>query len=194
MAELIPLEYRIQVARKALLRRWSVLVAATAAVAVAWVLQTYLQRHQQAREFAKVSQEYQAKSVNLAQFNDLRARRDTLAQRMKNIEDIQGDKVLLSILAGVSGGMESKDTLNYLQIDAHPSDKKPEEARYSVRIRGITANDTTHSQLLERLTNIGKAAPFPLVVPLGEKHVSKILDGEATSFDITCQQPVAKGN
>jgi hypothetical protein len=62
-----------------------------------------------------------------------------------------------------------------------------------VRIRGITASDTTHSRLLERLTDIGKKAQPPIVVPLGEKHLMTLLDGEVTSFEITCEQPLAKG-
>jgi hypothetical protein len=106
---------------------------------------------------------------------------------------LRNDKVLLSLLHSVSVGFSDNDSLQYVYIEAHPADKKPEEARYSVRIRGITASDTSHSRLLERLTDIGKKSQPPIVVPLGEKHLMQLFDGEVTSFDLTCDQPLAKG-
>jgi hypothetical protein len=150
-------------------------------------------KHGKAAEYARLEQQYRDSAVFIKQYNDLHARRDDLAARMKKMEDLRNDKVLLSLLHSVSSGFSDSDTLSYVHIDAHPVDKKPEEARYSVRIRGITASDTTHSRLLERLTDIGKKSRPPMVVPLGEKHLMQMFDGEVTSFDLTCDQPLAKG-
>jgi hypothetical protein len=193
MAELIPLEYRIRVARSALISRWATVLIVTVAILGVWVLQTYMWKRKQAAEYNRVAQLYNDKSVFLKQNAELRARRDDLAARMRKIEAIQGDKTLLTLLSSAAGGFSDKDSLEYIRVDAHPTEKKPENARYFVRLRGVTMNDTTHSQLLERLTEIGKSSPLPLVVPLGEKHVAPMFDGEVTFFDITCDQPVAKG-
>ncbi len=194
MAELIPVEYRIRVARAALVSRWSTLLIITVAVAAVALLQTYMWRRKQAAEFARLTRQCQDNAVFLTEYNDLRARRDDLAGRMKKMEDLQGDKVLLALLTGVSGGFAESDSLEFLRVVAHPADVKPADARYSVRIRGITANDTSHSRFLERLTQIGKSPRLPLIVPLGEKHLTTLLDGEVTSFDITCEQPLVKAN
>jgi hypothetical protein len=193
MAELIPLEYRIRVARRALIRRWGFVAALVAAVAGAGLFQSYMWKLARAAEYAKLEQQYRDSAVLIKQYNDLHAKRDDLAARMKKMEDLRHDTVLLSLLNSVSTGFSDSDCLQYVHIDAHPNEKKPEDNRYSVRIRGITASDTSHSRLLERLTDIGKKSQPPMVVPLGEKHLTNLFDGEVTSFDITCEQPLAKG-
>ena len=193
MAELIPLEYRIRVARRRLIHRWGIVVGLAVAAAGAGLFQAYMWKRGQTAEYARLERQYRDSAVLIRQYNDLHARRDDLAARMKKMEDLRGDTVLLSLLNGVSSGFSDNDCLQYVHIEAHPADKKPQEARYSVQIRGISASDTTHSRLLERLTDIGKKSRPPIVVPLGEKHLMLLLDGEVTSFEITCEQPLAKG-
>jgi hypothetical protein len=110
---------------------------------------------------------------------------------MTRMEQLRGDKILLSLLKNVSEGFSNKDCLQYIRVEAHPADPKAEE-KYLVRIRGITTNDTTHSELYQRLTEIGKKTLPALAVPLGEHHVMSVLDGEATFFEFTCQKPAPK--
>ena len=193
MAELIPLEYRIRVARRQLTRRWGIVVGLALAAAGAGLFQAYMWKRGQAAEYARLERQYHDSAVLIKQYDDLHARRVDLAARMKKMEDLRNDAVLLSLLNSVSSGFSDDDCLQFVHVEAHPADKKPEEARYWVQIRGISASDTTHSRLLERLTDIGKKNRPPIVVPLGEKHLMLLLDGEVTSFDLTCEQPLAKG-
>jgi hypothetical protein len=198
MAELIPLEYRIRMARRRLVSRWSTVLIVTFAVAAASLLSTYMWKRQQAAVCARLEQQYRDNSVLLKHYNELRARRDDLSLRMQKMEDLRNDRVLLSLLNTVSSCFSESDCLEYVCIDAHLADKKPgdpktADPRYSVRLRGITLDDTTHSHLLERLTSTGKKSELPVNVPLGEKHLLQMLDGSVTSFDITCDQPLAKG-
>jgi hypothetical protein len=193
MAELIPLEYRIGVARARLISRWSTVLVVTVAVAAAALLSTYLWKRRQAAEYARLELQYRDSSAFVQQYNNLRAKRDDLAQRMQKLEDLRHDRVLLSLLHSVSSGFAEADCLEYVCIDAHPPEKKPAGAKYSVRMRGITADDGSHARLLERLTDIGKKSQPPINVPLGEKHLFQLFDGTVTSFDITCDQPLAKG-
>jgi Tfp pilus assembly protein PilO len=193
MAELIPLEYRIRVARAQLMSRWTTALIVTVAVMAAALLQTYMWKRRQTADYARLEQQYRESSVFIKQYNELHAQREDLARRMKKMEDLRTDKVLVSLLNSVSTCFSEYDCLEYVCIEAHPADRKPAESQYSVRVRGITANDTTHSRFLERLTDIGKKSQPPIKVPLGEKHLLIMLDGEVTSFDITCEQPLAKG-
>jgi hypothetical protein len=198
MAELIPLEYRIRVARRRLISRWTTAGIVAAAVAGASLLSTYMWRRQQAAECARLEQKYRDSTALIKQYNDLRAKREELAQRMQKMEDLRTDKVLLSLLNSVSSCFSESDCLEYVCVDAHPAEKragdsKNADPRYSVRIRGITVDDITHSHLLERLTATGKKSEPPINVPLGEHHLLQMLDGAVTSFDVTCDQPLAKG-
>jgi hypothetical protein len=198
MAELIPLEYRIRVARARLISRWFLVLIVTAGAAAAALVSTYVWRRQAAQQYARAVQEYQDKADILKQYGDLRAKRDDLAARMRRLQDLRTDKVLVSLLNNVSSCFSEADCLDYVSIEAHPADGKSGdsrtvESRYSVRVRGITVDDTSHSHLLERLTVTGRKSDPPIQVPLGEKHLLQMLDGVVTSFDITCSQPLAKG-
>jgi hypothetical protein len=198
MAELIPLEYRIAIARARLISRWTTAFIVTAAVAAAALLTTYTWRRQQAAQCARLEQQYRDNAVLLRQFSELRAKRDNLAACMQKMEDLRTDKVLLSLLNTVSRCFSESDCLNYICVDAHRPERrsvdgKTPEAQYSVRIHGITVDDISHSRFLERLTAAGKESDPPINVPLGEKHLIQMFDGAVTSFDITCDQPLAKG-
>jgi hypothetical protein len=198
VAELIPLEYRIRVARGRLVSRWITVLIVMFAVAGAALLSTQMWKRKQTAECARLELQYRDSAVLIKQYNDLRAKREDLLQRMERMEGLRNDKVLLSLLNSVSSCFSEYDCLEYVCIDAHPTDRKtgdPKNAapRYSVRLRGITVDDTSHSHLLERLTAVGKKSDIPVAVPLGEKRLSPMLDGSVTSFDITCDQPLAKG-
>jgi hypothetical protein len=162
------------------------------------LVSTYVWRRQAAIQYAKSEQEYRNKADILKQYSDLHAKRENLAQRMRRLQDLRTDQVLVSLLNNVSSCFSNADCLDYVCIDAHSPDKKSADsralnARYSVRVRGITMDDTSHSHLLDRLTVAGKKSEPPIHVPLGEKHLLQMFDGVVTSFDITCDQPLAKG-
>jgi hypothetical protein len=198
MAELIPLDYRIRVARTRLISLWCTALIVTVAVAAAALLSTYVWKREAAIQYAKSEQEYRDRAVIIKQYADLRAKRDELAQRMRRLEELRTDRVLVSLLNNVSTCFSETDCLEYVCIDAHSPERKSAdsrtlESRYSVRIRGITIDDSSHSRLLERLTAAGKKSEPPITVPLGEKHLLQMFDGVVTSFDITCDQPLAKG-
>ena len=198
MAELIPLEYRISVERARLISRWTTVVIVTAAVAASALLTTYTWRRRQASECARLEQKYRENAVLITQYGELRAQRNDLAVRMKKMEDLRADKVLLSLLNNISGCFSDADCLNYVCVDAHSpelksADPKAVAPKYSVRVRGMTSDDSSHSRLLDRLTAACKNSNPPVNVPLGEKHLLQLFDGAVTSFDITCDQPLAKG-
>jgi hypothetical protein len=198
MAELIPLEYRIRKVRAALISRWIMVFVVTIAAGATALLSSYLWKQRQASEYARLEKQYRDKAVQIKQYNDLKIKRADLASRMEKMEDLQSDKVLLSLLNTVSICFSDSDSMDYICVEAHPTDRrsndpKKAEPKYWVNVRGITVDDTSHSRLLERLTAAGMKSDPPIKVPLGEKHLLQMFDGAVTSFDITCSQPVAKG-
>ena len=200
MAELIPLEYRLNIMRQRLIGRWAIVNVLVAAVAGAGLFFAYHWQQQRASELDALSKTYQKKSELIKQAKDLQTKRIDLAARMQKMQELRDDTILQSLLKNVSESFTDSDSLKYLRIDAHPQvltgqrGEKGDPNRYSVRIQGITKNDSTHSQLLERLTDVGKKSVVPFSVPLGEKRIETVLDGEATLFDITCDKLAAKGD
>jgi len=195
MAELIPLEYRIQAARQELVHRWITVGVVAAMIAGAGLATTFAWRARKTSALAALQKQYQSKSVLIAQAKELEARRVNLAERSHKLSALQNDNVLLSLLGIVSRSFSDNDCLQFVEVEAHDLQPgaKPTEKEYSVRIRGITASDTTHSRLLENLTETGKKATPRIDVPLGEKQLKTMLDGEVTVFDITCKEPQTKG-
>jgi hypothetical protein len=194
MAELIPLEYRIQVARHRLISHWLTAGIVTAAIAATALFSTYMWKRRQTTEFARLERQYRESAVHIQQFNSLKAKRDNLADRMKKIGDLRSDQFLLSLLHNTSAAFSDSDCLQYICVDAYPGETKKNDPKYSVRVRGITVDDQSHSQLLDRLTDLGKNSKPPLRVPLGEKHLQVVLNGNVICFDILADQPLAKGN
>lgn len=198
MAEMIPLEYRVSVARKSLIGRWITVGVLAVATAAAGVTYTYMWRKKQSDELTKTQAQYVISTALLKASRDVQASRDVLANKMIHMEQLQNDTLLLSLLKNVSLSFSDDDCVKFIRVDAHLADQKPDDTRYQVRMYGITRDDTTHSKLLDRLTEMGKTAQPPLKLNLGEKHKTPILDGEATFFDLTCDTPsitaTAKGN
>jgi hypothetical protein len=194
MAELIPLEYRIHVARHRLISRWLTAGIVVAAIAATALVSIYLWNRRQSTQYARLEAQYRDSAIYIKQFNDLKTRRGNLADRMRNMEDLRTDQFLLTLLHNVSASFSDEDCLHYICVDAYPAEKKNADSKYSVRVRGITIDDLSHSQLLDRLTDMGKKSKPPLRVPLGEKHLQSILNGNVTAFDILADQPLAKGN
>jgi hypothetical protein len=196
MAELIPLEYRVAVARKILLGRWMVAGTLVVLLAVGGLAYTYMWKRHQADACAGVQREYQKAAVLLTEARQLQTSRDALAARMARIQRIESDAVLRSLLANVAAACSEDDCLKFIRVEAHPAEAKADDAHFQVQINGFTVDDTSHSRLLDRLTDIGRRSQPPLKVNLGEKHLAPLRDGEVTSFDLTCEPlpPVASAD
>jgi hypothetical protein len=196
MAELIPIEYRIEVARQALVKRWIFAGALVTVAAAAALVGAYAWQREKARIFEAQNQEYQKKLELVKQAQEIQHQRETLAARMQKLQALRDDNVVLSLLKSVTDSVSDSDCLSYLQINANLKDAaqvKNAAASYRVRLEGITNNDSTHSKLLERLTETGKKADPPVEVPLGEREQRKVMQTEVTYFDITCAAPGARG-
>lgn len=195
MAELIPLDYRINELRRRLIRRWAVVTVLTAMVAGGSLFSTLAWKWERVAEYTALQAERQSKSVLIAQAKVLRERRLDLAARMQKMQELKEDKVLLALLRNISDGFSAHDCLEYINVEAHnprqggkASDDKP----YSVRISGITANDTTHADLLNRLTEIGAKSDPPITITPESLKRENLLDGQVMRFQILCEKPKTK--
>ena len=195
MAELIPLEYRIEVARKRLIERWMIVGVLAAAVATAGLATAFAWQRERAQELAAEKVEFEKVSDLIKEARNIERKRQELAGQMQKLQGLRDDTVLMSLLKSVTESVSDSDCLSLIQIEAHTADKgrgKEESAAYRVRLQGLTNNDSTHSKFLERLSENGKKTHPPLSVPLGEKQLRLILDKEVTFFDITCEPPASK--
>lgn len=181
MAELIPIEYRVRVAQRAALVRWTVygavaLIAVGAGIAVvgAW-------QHRQARLTALLQQEYTQRSALIFRSQELRTKRANLAQRMQRIQQLMDDKVLLSLLNTMAAGFSERDCLEHIQIDTRNG-----ENGYLVKLSGITHDAGTLAELMKRLAVIKQ----PQVnVALDKSRRETFLDGFVMRFEISCERP-----
>lgn len=187
MAELIPLEYRVSVARGLLVRHW-IFIGALAVVACgAAVLVSYRWKSQRSAEYDAMQTKFQESANLLKVAENLQTARGELAVRMARVERLQKDVVLLSLLGHVASGFSNDDCLRFLRVEAHVGDLKADDSKYQVQIRGITRDDASHARLLDRLTDLGAKSQPPLKINIGEKHLGQVKDGEATFFDLTCE-------
>jgi len=187
MAELIPLEYRVSVARKKLIRRWLFAGGVVVAAAVAGLVYTHLWERKQSQAYVEMQKTYDRTVALLRSARELQASRDALAAKMARIERLKNDSIVLTMVRNVSSAFGDNDCLKFIRVDAHLGDPKAEEQRYQVQIHGITKDSTTHTNLLDRLTDIGRKSNPPLKVNLGEKHTNKVNEVEVTFFDLTCE-------
>jgi len=199
MAELIPMEYRIQVARHRHIRRWIVATCLAGIVAAAGLANAYAWQQRQAQEFAVLEKEYKNKSGLIKQATDLQAKRLDLAARMQKMQSLRDDKTLLSLLKSVAGEFTDKDSLQYINITAHGNAKgapakAPDGNDYAVRLVGITTDYTTHANLLDRLTDAGHKSEPPLSLPPDSTRIEKVQEGEVVHFEIVGEAPKSKGN
>jgi hypothetical protein len=183
--------------RRRLILRWAAVTLLTGLIAGGLLAYAYSWKEKQAAAFETLSKEFQEKSVLIQQSKELRARRLDLAARMQKMQELMDDRTLLSLLRNVSDGFSSSDCLEYVSIEAHstaPSrdGKDTGEEKYQVRINGVTANDTTHADLLNRLTEIGAKANPPIMITPESLKREKCLDGQVMRFQILCEKPKPK--
>jgi hypothetical protein len=198
MAELIPLEYRVAVARQRQIRRWAAAGVLVALLAGGSLTFAFCWRQSQAAELKRVTGVYTAKSILLSKADVLSNRRLVLAERMQNMEQLTDDRLLLSLLRNVFSCFSDNDCLDYIRIDAHSPGQLAgtsgaEPHKYLVRISGVTASDATHAELVERLTRVGSKSFPPMTVSPESLRREPHLDGQVMRFQIVCEQPtVAK--
>jgi Tfp pilus assembly protein PilN len=196
MAELIPIEYRLRAAQRELASQWlrrGVLVAIAAAACLIYTFGWFRQR---STEHDKLAAEFKEKSTLITRSDELRSRRQNLANRMQKIQELMDDKVLLSLLKNISEGFSGKDCLEFVSIDARAQDAAPApdkpapDPHYVVRITGITQSSGT---LAELMTRLGQRGNPPINVVLESSHREPLLDGQVMRFQIVCDKPDPKG-
>jgi hypothetical protein len=202
MAELIPLNYRLRMAQRRHLQRWMLVGVVAAAVSLASVTQAFLWQHKQVARYNELNAQVQEQSSALVKSQQVVASRQDLANRMQKIDQLMDDKTLLALLRNISEGFSGSDCLEYINIDARgksvaqPAEKtdngKPAppaatiEDRYVVRISGITANNATLKDLVDRLSE--RASPA-MTVSLESSRRENMFDGQVMRFEIVCQKP-----
>jgi hypothetical protein len=203
MAELIPLHYRLRVAQRRHLQRWTIGAGVAAAVSLASVTHAYLWQRQQTAVDNDLAAQVRDKSSAVVQSQRIVASRQELADKMQKIEQLMDDKTLLSLLKNISEGFSGTDCLEYIHIDARGkslpqaprTDKDapapapapaPAEDRYVVRISGITANSATLKDLVDRLSQ--RASPA-MSVSLESSRRENMFDGQVMRFEIVCEKP-----
>jgi hypothetical protein len=196
MAELIPIEYRLRAAQSRLASQWlrrGILVAIASAAALTYTFGWYRNQNAGHEKFAV---EFKAKSALIVRSQELRSRRQDLANRMEKIQELMDDKVLLSLLKNVSDGFSGKDCLEFISIDARVQDPAPAadkplpDPHYVVRITGITQTSGT---LAELMTRLGQNSKPPINVVLESSHREPLLDGQVMRFQIVCDKADLKG-
>lgn len=197
MAELIPPEYRLKAAQRQQIARWAgagvvalLLSGGAVAYGVAW-------QRGKAAEHADLAAQFREKSVLITRSQELRGKRQDLANRMAKIQELRDDKVLLALLRNVAGSFSTEDCLETVRIEAHgakpdtaPSGAVSSDDAYAVHLNGITTNSSSLAALMTRLTQQNSPA---INVVLENSHRDKVLDGQVMRFQILCERPAPKG-
>lgn len=204
MAELIPMQYRLRIAQKAYLRRWIIVGGLATVVSLASVTHAFMWQLRQTTVESGLAAQVQERSSVLLLSRRVVASRQELADKMQKIEQLMDDKTLLSLLKNISEGFSGSDCLEYISIDArgktladhttkNEKDASPHTAtpaadggRYVVRISGITANNATLKDLVDRLSQ--RASPA-MNVGLESSRRENMFDGQVMHFEIVCEKP-----
>lgn len=194
MAELIPPEYRLRTAQKQHLEKWVMAGVVVLGLAAAGFGYTLAWEHKQQAAHKELAAQYLDKSALITRSQELRAKRQELANRMEKIQELRDDKVLLSLLGSIADSFSDQDCLETVKIDAHgvKADGGPATAddSYAVHLSGITASSASLADLMTRLTK--KHTPAINVV-LENSHRDKLLDGQVMRFQILCEKPGTSG-
>ncbi|HVX83550.1 MAG TPA: hypothetical protein VH253_01910 [Phycisphaerae bacterium] len=197
MAELIPMEYRLRNAQRQHLAKWVTACVATLALCGAALGYGVMWEKSKERDAALLSAEFRDKSTLITRSQELRSKRQDLANRMEKIQELRDDKVLLALLRSVADSFSADDCLETVKVEAHgahadgtPAAAGDSDDRYAVHLSGITTNSTTLAALMTRLT---KQDNPPINVVLENSHRDKLLDGQVMRFQIMCEKPGSQG-
>jgi hypothetical protein len=185
MAELIPAQYRVRVAQKAVLLRsvvYGVVILAGVAVGAfyAWNWQ-----RKQASALADLQNDYRQRSTLIESAKDMRKKWQDLQQRRARIAQLRDDSTLLSLLNHVSQATREYDCLEQVQIDARKS-SSGEKDSYFVKLTGVTADPAGLAAYMKRLSEESKP---PINVILESSKREQFLDGHVLRFHILCERP-----
>jgi hypothetical protein len=197
MAELIPPEYRLRMAQRRHIAQWAAGGVAALLLASGAVAYGVVWQRGKAAEHATLAAQFREKSVLITRSQELRSKRQDLANRMEKIQQLRDDKVLLSLLRNIAGSFSGEDCLETVKIEAHGA--KPDASAggasaaddaYAVHLSGITTNSSTLAALMTRLTQQNSPA---INVVLENSRRDKVLDGQVMRFQIVCEKPTPKG-
>ena len=185
MAELIPLHYRARVATRQRIRIWVLWGFVTFAACGAALSTAYAWEMRSAGTLDQLEKEHRGRLALIVRSQELRNKRQDLADRMQKIQQLMDDKVLLALLHDISESFSTNDCLEYIHIDALGTSTEPghEPNQFVVRLTGITNNSTTLAELMKRLN--AKSQPKVDVV-LENSRRETYVDGQVMRFQITC--------
>ena len=190
MAELIPFEYRVRVVQRVTIVRWSIYGMVALIAAAAGLLCIFTWQHRQNDALAELQAEYKQRCTLIFRSQELRTKRENLATRMKGIQQLRDDKVLLALLHNISTGFSEHDCLEQVHIDARGGNAGRAEGEYTVKLIGVTSDSSSLADLMKRLA----AQNQPAVSVILEQSKREVyLDGHVMRFQILCEKPGAKG-
>jgi hypothetical protein len=190
------MEYRLRNAQRQHLAKWVTACVATLAFCGAALAYGVVWEKSKEREASLLAVQFREKSTLITRSQELRSKRQDLANRMEKIQELRDDKVLLALLRNVADSFSADDCLETVKIEAHGAhtDGTPAAAdsddRYAVHLSGITTNSTTLAALMTRLTRQDNPA---INVVLENSHRDKLLDGQVMRFQILCEKPSSQG-
>jgi len=194
MAELIPLEYRIAVSQRQLLRRWGFVAALAVAVATGGLITAWRWQRHQYQEYQGEKLVFDHQSIIKVRAKVLIDQRDAIAERMARLEGVQNDQIMLQLIQNVTREFTDDDLLEEITLEVHSKDggERNPPGSFRVTINGVTRSNTSLSSLNGRLAKASaKATPAMLVQP-GSNHQTTIMDGKAVQFQVVFERSMAK--
>ncbi len=193
MAELIPVHYRARVATRQRIRTWMLWGFVTFAACAACLSTAYARQLRSASALDELRSEHRSRLALIVRAQELRNKRQDLADRMQKIQQLMDDKVLLALLHDISQAFSSNDCLEYIHIDARGKGGDGAAPRdgnqFVVRLTGITNSSTGLAELMTRLNT--QTQPRVDAV-LENSRRETYLDGQVMRFQITCARPAEK--
>ena len=210
MAELIPLSYRIRVATRQRLERWSFVGVLVVVGCVGATLVSYGWHQFGSLQMTELQQHYRDRSALIARSQELRAKRQELADRMQKIQHLMDDRTVLALLNSTAQAFSDEDCLESVEIDgpnapnydtalpipgasaaARPGARRgPEQHPVVVLISGITTDAASLSRLMMRL---GQQTEPQVAVTLEYSKREQFLDGSVMRFQLRCRSNAAAG-
>src|SRR5579862_510027 len=202
MAEFIPMRYRGRLAVRQRLRFWLAGVALVAAFCAAMLLAYGVWAHASAAEVVRLQQVYRQQSAHVRSPAGLQAKRQELADKMKKMEDLRDDNIVLALLRNVSAGFSEYDCLWYVHIEARGGGESKDPAvlaataaesynsHYLIHLSGVTLSPTSQGDLMTRM---GKQQDPAMQVQLESSKRESYLDGQVIHFILKAEKPGQKG-
>ena len=162
MAELIPLEYRIAVSQRHLIRRWAFIMALVVAVAGGGFFSMWRWQQKQFAVYQAASISYNKRAIVKLDARQVIDRRDEMAGKMAMLQEVQDDQLMLSLLQNVTKEFSDQEIMEDITLEIHgkQGDERAQPGSFSVTLNGITQTDITLAALLDRFSKAGGRAPL----------------------------------